>query len=276
MPDIHKAEEKKSSSGFLYWQYGSNKQKPLVLIPGFTGTHKDLSHIANILKEKHMVLIPEFPGWEDAKNAKSSYTISAYAKVVNNLLTDLQLVDVVIVAHCMGGVIACEAAYEDASRIKDLVLISIPYQGGTLGQNFFLLMAKLSEKVPSTFRPVFFFWRSRLITSPLSLFVLKTRSFRRKLSLIEGVVKAQSSQNEHVLETNWDSLIYYNYAKLRKLRVPVHLLHGEKDLLIPVGQAEKLADMLPHATCTVVPRAGHLPPVETPETVVRLITQYLN
>lgn len=276
MPDRYKAKEKKTASGLRYWQYGDDRKTPLVLLPGFTGVHKDLSPIANLLKEKYLVVIPEFPGWEDAAGERSTYTINSYAHMVQQLLLDLQLSRVTIVAHCMGATVALEAAREDASRMWQLILISTPYQAGTLGQEFFALLARLSEKMPPKLRPIFFFWRSRFITTPMSFFVLQTRTLRRKLSLIGKVLTTQSQQNEHVLETNWDSLIFYNYTKLHTLHIPVHLLHGEKDLLIPPTQASKLAHILPNATCTLIPHAGHLPPVETPETAVRLIESFLS
>lgn len=275
MPDYSKAKEKKSTSGMLYWQYGDDKKTPILLLPGFTGTHKDVAHIANFLKKDCTVIIPEFPGWEDAKSERSAYTINSYAKLINHMLIDLQLLHATIVAHCMGATVALEAAYEDASRIRQLILISTPYQGKTAGQAFFFFLAKVSEKVPTFLRPAFFFWRSRLITTPLSFFVLQTRTLRRKLNLIKKVLTTQPSQNEHVLETNWDSLIFYNYAKLKRLTVPVHLLHGQHDLLIAPIQSEKLAKILPNATVTLIPHAGHLPPVETPETVAHIIETYL-
>lgn len=276
MPEKEKAKEKKTQSGFFYWQYGNEQKKPILLLPGFTGVHKDLSNIANLLKEKYCVIIPEFPGWEDAISERSTYTITSYAHMVHHMLKDLHLSRVTIVAHCMGATVALEAAREDASRIRQLILISTPYQGGTLGQEFFSFLARLSEKVPPKFRPLFFFWRSRLITTPMSFFVLQTRTLRRKLSLIGKVLTTQSQQNEHVLETNWDSLIFYNYAQLHTLRIPVHLLHGENDLLISPAQAAKLAHLLPNATYMLIPHAGHLPPVETPHTAVRLIESFLS
>src|SRR5260221_13859358 len=94
-----KAVEKKSSSGLLYWEFGDKEKAPLILLPGFTGTHKDLADVANILKEKNRIIIPEFPGWENAADEKSSYTISSYAEIVKDLLVDLDFGKITLVAH---------------------------------------------------------------------------------------------------------------------------------------------------------------------------------
>ena len=271
----HYSKEKSTKSGLLYWVFGEEKQTPILLIPGFTGTHKDVARLANILKEKYKVVIPEFPGWEDASREKSTYTVSSYAKIIKEIIDELGFKNVPLVAHCMGAAVALETAYDYPHSIQKLILISTPYQDGTWGKVFFLTLSRLSEKVPAVFRPLFFFWRSRVITTPMSFFVLKTKTMRKKLRIMLGVFTNQSHQNEHVLETNWDSLIAYDYQKLTRLKMPIHLLHGEEDILIPPQQAKQLVKILPHATFEVIPHAGHLPPVETPETTAVLIEKYL-
>ena len=52
---------------------------------------------------------------------------------------------------------------------------------------------------------------------------------------------------------------------LPALDVPVLILHGAEDQLIPVAEAEAMAKALPSAKLVVVPGAGHLPNLEQPE-----------
>ncbi len=52
---------------------------------------------------------------------------------------------------------------------------------------------------------------------------------------------------------------------LSALDVPVLILHGAEDQLIPVAEAETMATALPSAKLVVVPGAGHLPNLEQPE-----------
>ncbi len=269
--------EKQTSSGekIAYYLEGDEKNAPIVLISGFTGTHGDLLELARQLKDKYFIIIPEFPGWGDSPEGHSHLTIVSYANVIRKVLDDLSLRKATLVAHCMGATVALEAAYRFPERIKGLILISTPYQDGTAGQVFFRFMTKLSEKTPERIRPLFFFWRSRIITIPISFFVLQTRTLGKKLKLVEKTLTQQAHQDEHVLEMNWNSLVHYDYQKLKKLSVPVHLLHGEKDLLVPITQAEKLSHILPHTTLDVLSHAGHLPPIETPETVAHTIEKYL-
>lgn len=55
---------------------------------------------------------------------------------------------------------------------------------------------------------------------------------------------------------------------LPSIRVPVHLLHGENDPLMPLAAATALQAALPNATLTVLPGAAHTPFLAQPEACV--------
>ena len=44
---------------------------------------------------------------------------------------------------------------------------------------------------------------------------------------------------------------------LAAVTAPVHLLYGDADQMVPLANGERLAALLPHATFTVLPGAGH-------------------
>lgn len=56
-------------------------------------------------------------------------------------------------------------------------------------------------------------------------------------------------------------------SMLKQLRIPVAIVHGEDDAVVPVAEARDLAASIPGATFTAIPEAGHLSSVEEPELV---------
>jgi len=62
---------------------------------------------------------------------------------------------------------------------------------------------------------------------------------------------------------------------LSALDVPVLILHGAEDQLIPVAEAEAMAATLPSAKLVVVPGAGHLPNLEQPEIFNDAVREFL-
>src|SRR6202040_147374 len=61
---------------------------------------------------------------------------------------------------------------------------------------------------------------------------------------------------------------------LRTLKMPVLLLWGERDPLVPLPYAERMLLEIPHARLVVVPRAGHVPMWENPEVFNRELLQF--
>ena len=62
--------------------------------------------------------------------------------------------------------------------------------------------------------------------------------------------------------------------RLRALRVPTLVIHGEEDLL-PTRVARDLASTLPHARLELVPGAGHMPFWEAPAAFFALVESFL-
>lgn len=59
------------------------------------------------------------------------------------------------------------------------------------------------------------------------------------------------------------------------ISVPVLVLHGEQDQLMPVEVGEDLAKSIPGAKFVRIPNAGHLSPLENPDAVNKAIRDFL-
>jgi pimeloyl-ACP methyl ester carboxylesterase len=55
--------------------------------------------------------------------------------------------------------------------------------------------------------------------------------------------------------------------QLESTRIPVTVVYGEDDPIVPRAEAEAMAAAIPGATFVIVPNAGHLPPIEQPDAV---------
>ncbi|HYQ68435.1 alpha/beta fold hydrolase [Actinophytocola sp.] len=64
-------------------------------------------------------------------------------------------------------------------------------------------------------------------------------------------------------------------ALLRDTEVPTLVVRGEQDTLIPVGEADALAALMPKAEVVTLAGAGHLPPLEAPEELTGAVARWL-
>jgi pimeloyl-ACP methyl ester carboxylesterase len=62
---------------------------------------------------------------------------------------------------------------------------------------------------------------------------------------------------------------------LTRADIPMLFVAAEDDKVIPAEQVRRMADAVPQARLSVVPRAGHLVPIEQPEAVARLLADWI-
>jgi pimeloyl-ACP methyl ester carboxylesterase len=63
--------------------------------------------------------------------------------------------------------------------------------------------------------------------------------------------------------------------KLASFPLPVDLIWGASDRLVPLDYAKKLQSQFPHCTLTVIERCGHAPQLERPQELTRVLLQIL-
>ncbi len=259
-----------------YWVIGDSKNPCLLIIPGFTGTHSDLLVMTNQLREKYFLIIPDMPGWGLSEPLKSNMTLENYALYLEKLLDHNNIKELYIFGHCMGAAVALEFCYQFPEKVKKAILASTPYlDDNTISKQFFLHLADASLKSPLMLRPIFFFWRNRFFEIFVNYFALKFRSRHKKIQRLETGLKNRSEQIEKTVEENWISLIHLNYNKFKNLKTAILLIHGSEDLLVRPEQAVKLQHLLTNSQLKFIKNAGHLPPIETANTLERIILQYL-
>ena len=258
----------------FYWVLGKKTSPPLLLLHGYTGTHNDLLDVADSLKEKYFVIVPDLPGWGKSPRFPANLSVENYTLYLKSLLDSLRIHKITLVGHCMGAALSIELAYKYPNLAEKIILISTPYIKGAMSERVFLHLANITEHSPKKIRRLFFIWRSRLIVTPLSLYLIKVKSFRKKLRLMWHYIKIQPSQKEDTVEENFLSGIHYNYDKIKELKIPIHIIHGYDDVIITRDEAIKFHQLIPSSTLEFIPHSGHMPPVETPQSLATLILKY--
>ncbi len=65
-------------------------------------------------------------------------------------------------------------------------------------------------------------------------------------------------------------------TRLTEVRHPTLILWGERDRLFPPQVGRDLQALIPRSRLILIPNAGHIPQWEQPQTVNRLITEFLH
>jgi pimeloyl-ACP methyl ester carboxylesterase len=58
---------------------------------------------------------------------------------------------------------------------------------------------------------------------------------------------------------------------LHRIKVPVTIVWGEQDKILPVGFAKEFQRLIPGAKLEIIPSCGHLPHAEKPDQFVEIV-----
>jgi pimeloyl-ACP methyl ester carboxylesterase len=65
------------------------------------------------------------------------------------------------------------------------------------------------------------------------------------------------------------------WPRLRRVRAPALILHGDRDRLVPIRLGNRLAEALPTADYRVLADVGHVPQFEAPQTTREAVLRFL-
>ncbi|MBI4974196.1 alpha/beta hydrolase [Candidatus Roizmanbacteria bacterium] len=263
---------------YYYWVAGRPSSPPLLMIPGLTGTHGNLLEVSYPLRKHNYLILPDLPGWGLSPRPQEALTIAYYARFYQALRKHLKIEKVNIFSHCMGTAVAMAFACLNSESVNRLIMVSVPYEEGSWGYHIFKSLSTWGEKVPRSFRPFFYIWRNKYINFISGFFILKFRSFKKKMRMLVEIFREQAVLDNQSFVESWLSLMDFDYGIIKNVagKFPIHLIFGSQDLLIPKSQATKFCNLV-HSQCTMdfIPEAGHLPPTETPHILAGLVRKYL-
>lgn len=228
--------------------------------------------LAPLLAPHVGLVAPDLPGHAFTSPAptRQGAGMAGMARGVSALLEALDVAPALAVGHSAGAAVALRRALaqgESAGPVLGLNAALLPL-GGIAG-TLFSPAAKLMASSPLAAR--FFSWHAsdrvvlaRLLDSTGSVIdAAGTAQYRRLVESPAHVAGALA------MMAQWD--LPALAADLPQLRVPLHLVVGERDGTIPPRDAERVRTILPAATISRLPGLGHLAHEENPEAVAALL-----
>jgi pimeloyl-ACP methyl ester carboxylesterase len=227
---------------------------PLVFLHGAGGMPMVLPFMEK-LAQRFDVIVPDHPGYGQSDEPDWLENIHDIAYFYLDFLAALKLERVVLVGNSMGGWMALEIAVRNTARIASLVLVSPAgiAAPGAEPADIFLLSPE------DTVRQLFHDQRyaeERLaipVTPEAIDLGLKNRHTTARLA--------------------WEPRFHDPHLPkwLHRIDVPVKIIWGDKDRIIPVGFTKEFARLLPKAQLHIIKDAGHLPQVEKPDEFVSIV-----
>lgn len=258
-----------------YVDIGSGDEHPIVFIHGLGGQWQNwLENIPRFAQERR-VIVPDLPGFGLSPMPPEKITIEYYGRVIADLCEQLELGPCVVVGNSMGGYIASELAIVHPELVERLMLVSAagvsqmdvakrPIMAATkvIGLGTAMSVAQMRAVAR---RPRMRHW---------ALLLVARYPGRLEADLaFEGLMKGTGKPG--FVDAMRACLEYDLRDRLPGIGCPTLVVWGEKDMTIPVADADKFTDLIPGSRKLIMADTGHVSMAERPVTFNGHLEEFL-
>lgn len=258
---------KHTINGLSVHTFGDNKNRSIIFIHGFPYDHSMWEDQIELLKDNYFCVAYDVRGLGESSVGDGQYTMEAYVDDLFSIIKDLQLNKPILCALSMGGYITLRAvekaqdlfsglilcdtkpeADDNAAKLKRAAGISQIDKGDFIKFIDTFVTNCFAEEAPVEIEEIFL--------STLS------KSHKHNPVGVKGAIIAIMSRTDTT-------------SFLPKIKIPTLVLCGSFDKLTPPTDMRSLAEKIRDSEFAVIPRAGHMTPLENPKNVNDLIIGFL-
>lgn len=256
----------------------------LLLLHGFGASTFTWSRVIGSLSDYYTVIAYDRTGFGLTSRpmpgewrGENPYSAESQADQAVALMDTLGISKVVLVGNSAGGTIATLIALKYPGRIKALILegAAIFREGPPHWVCPIVNTPQVKRLGPLVIREV---------REHFTGIVNKSQQLawhdpgRQTPDIVEGYDKPYQTGNwDRAL---WELTLAYHplhlEKKLHEIEMPVLVITGDDDRIIPREESVSIARKIPHAQLLVISDAGHLPHEETPEEFFKAVHNFIN
>ncbi|OBK98078.1 hypothetical protein A5645_04230 [Mycobacterium asiaticum] len=255
----------------------------IVLLHGVGDSSTTWEPVHAKLAQRFTVIAPDMLGHGESDKPRADYSLASFANGLRDLLTALEIDRVTLVGHSLGGGVAAQFAYQYPQFVERVVLVSaggvtkdvsiaLRFAAMPLGAEA-LSMLRLPGAVPAM----------GLVSRAVGTVVGSTRFTRDVASLPRlvgglskpGAVSAFARTLRGVVDTQGQYVSMLDRSYLMH-GLPVQIIWGEDDLIIPVSHARLAHRQIPGSRLEILPESGHMPHGDHPDRFVQIVHQFID
>ena len=228
-----------------YIRYGNNKNRTIVMLHGWGQNIEMMKFIGDKLDED--VLIIDLPGFGKSKEPDTVLSIYDYANLVHDLISNLEIKNIILIGHSFGGKIAL--AYASKYKVEKLVLLASPFKSKENKINIRTNVLKKLKKVP-------------------------------------GLNKLEEFAKNHIGSTDYKNTsgimreILVKHVNLditedvKKITCPTLIIWGDNDECVPVSDGKLLEKLIKDSGLIVFEGCTHYAYLERLDQLIRILNEF--
>ena len=244
------------------------KGKPVVLVHGWAMHSGIWRDFARQLAKNHQVTCIDLPGHGQSKKI-ASFTLEQVSEALVNAVSDESSC---WLGWSLGATVVLDIASRFPDRVNSLVLLagnplftqSMHWPGISV-ESLDAFAGQLNENCQATLQRF------------LSLQVNNLPNYKTLLKTLKAAVMECNAPDKETLQGGLEILKQADLRPaLSNLNVPVSVILGGKDTLVPVNAGQNMQALLPKIELTIIDRAGHVPFLSHPEEIIAIISRFMD
>jgi pimeloyl-ACP methyl ester carboxylesterase len=234
---------------------------PLVLLHGFPLDRSIWRALLPHLEAHFDLIAPDLRGFGESAALEPASVIEDYAADLNNLLGALNLSRAFLAGHSMGGYVALAFARRYGEKLLGLGLIAsqaLPDSPEKRNGRYTSI-----EQIRAQGMEVLAGMAEKLSANPEHAPLLRDITLRQQPEATAAALRAMAERPDST-------------ALLPNLHIPLVLVHGDADGLIPIQRAREIKTLIPSARLTELRGVGHMPMLEAPQETARALLDAWN
>jgi pimeloyl-ACP methyl ester carboxylesterase len=256
----------------------------ILLIHGIGDNSTTWSTVQTKLAQRFTVIAPDLLGHGKSDKPRADYSVAAYANGMRDLLSVLDIDHVTVVGHSLGGGVAMQFAYQFPQLVDRLILVGAG--GVTKDVNIALRWASL---------PILGSEALTLLRLPLVLPVMQAvgrvaglafgstglgRDLPDVLRILADLPEPTASSAfartlRAVVDWRGQVVTMLDRCYLTQ-SVPVQLIWGTRDSVIPVSHARMAHSAMPGSLLETFEGSGHFPFHDDPDRFVEVVERFID
>jgi pimeloyl-ACP methyl ester carboxylesterase len=273
-----------------YVDHGGPDDAPvLVCVHGLGGSHANWTSFAPLLTDRYRVLALDLAGFGLTGGRPRDATVTGNRLLLHRFLTEVVGGPAVLIGNSMGGLIAAMQAAEHPETVSAITLVdpvlplvfSLPdpllvSTFATLSRPGAIWRALTGRRPPLTVAQAALRLQQLSCADPSRIAPAVAAEHEALARRRRSVPNTEADLQLAARSLAWAVVRRRQYAALlRGLRMPVLLIHGSHDRLVPIRAARLTAAANPDWRFEVATGVGHAPMLEAPVWTAGHVTDWL-
>lgn len=254
----------------------------VVLVHGMAGSSGTWLDVIEELGERYTVIAPDLIGHGGSARFRGDYSLGNQASFLRDLMVVLGHERATFVGQSLGGGVVMQVAYQFPQRVERMVLVD----SGGLGRQVSTLLKMLAL-------PGSGFVLATATADPIRAVIGGVRGLMKKVGFQLGPEETQMlaayesladpktrkaflSTLRSVVDHTGQKVSAADRLYLTAEKLPLLVVWGDRDPIIPLHHAHATGDLLPNARVEVFEGAGHFPHNHQPRRFARLVSEFVD